>query len=231
MGLAGGSVYAEASGEAGLEEAPEGAPSADAEVPPEAAEPPVDATDAAPPGPRNVAPAPPTLAEFRARLAVLDSRMNDAQKRVDVLKDTALGGGIARAVASIDFQDLVDGPFELVTAEFRLNGKPVTLPAGSDMRRPVPLTRASLLPGTHDVEVSLIYRGRTVALFTYMDGYTFKVASTYRFEVIDGKNNKLHIRGVIHPDVTRTLDTRLGVDYDVERVRGAPLPDSKASSP
>jgi hypothetical protein len=85
------------------------------------------------------------------------------------------------------------------------------------------------------MRVSLLFRVGTLGVFTYAEGYKFKVESRYIMKAVDGRMNSLRIvsfdKG--ETDVSKQTTDRIGVRYDFEAklVSDMVKPEPPASPP
>lgn len=85
-----------------------------------------------------------------------------------------------------------------------------------------------MTPGNHQVSVQLVYRGHGYGLFSYLEGYKFRVQSSSAFSVEPGKVTTVKVVGFEKGGMTAELEDRPAVRYDVdvqrEDVRAEPGP-------
>ena len=76
----------------------------------------------------------------------------------------------------------------------------------------------NVLPGNHLVSVELVYRGNGT-LFSYIDGYTFKIRSSYTFYAAKGRITRLKVVGYERGGITTDLEQKPYVRYEVQQFR------------
>jgi hypothetical protein len=64
--------------------------------------------------------------------------------------------------------------------------------------------------------VQLVYRGHGFGLFSYLEGYRFKVQSSYTFNAEPGKAMTIKVVGFEKGGLTAELKDRPSVRYDVD---------------
>ncbi len=74
-----------------------------------------------------------------------------------------------------------------------------------------------VVPGNHQVTVQMVYRGHGYGLFSYLEGYRFKVQSSYTFEAEPGKVAVIKVVGFEKGGLTAELKDRPAVRYDVKK--------------
>lgn len=177
------------------------------------------------------------LEQLEMKIGGLEQRIVAAQEKVDVLKDTVLAGVVTKAKARIVHKNEMGGSFELVHATYVMDGGVIFDKEDNEgslsEQEEIVLFDGPISPGEHDIEVSLVFRVGSLGVFTYVEGYKFKVQSRYTLKAVDGRLNKLSIvsfdKG--ESDVTKETSDRLGVRYDFEAVIAsqtkppAPTPD------
>jgi hypothetical protein len=106
------------------------------------------------------------------------------------------------------FQNRVGPSFSLTRVVCQIDGETVySGPGGKSLT----LFQRSLLPGGHSVSVVAEYRGNTVGVFSYAQGYRFKVSSGSRFNVVSGKPVQVSITGYEKGGPTEAFNERLAL--------------------
>ena len=106
------------------------------------------------------------------------------------------------------FQNRVGPSFTLARVVCQIDGQTVySGPGGKNLT----LFQRSLAPGAHSVSVTAEYRGNTVGVFSYAQGYRFKVSSGRRFNVVSGKPVQVSITGYEKGGPTQAFDDRLAL--------------------
>jgi hypothetical protein len=106
------------------------------------------------------------------------------------------------------FQNRVGPSFSLARVVCQIDGQTVYSGPGG---RNLTLFQRNLAPGGHSVSVVAEYRGNTVGVFSYAQGYRFKVSSGRRFNVVSGKPVQVSITGYEKGGPTQTFDDRLAL--------------------
>ncbi len=155
----------------------------------------------------------------------IESSISEASDQVDILKDTALSGRVGRTYAKVHHRDLMGSGYKLLSIRYRMDGQ-VLLERDEKAKPPekvVPLYEGAIEPGAHLFEVEAVVASGTFGVFTYAQGYEFKVESKYTLRVREGRLNRLSIVFHQKPDVTLPPEQRLGVRFDLEVAEGLPL--------
>lgn len=160
------------------------------------------------------------LTSFHERIDALDERITSSERLLKTLKESALGGVIARTRAVIVHKNAMGESFELERAVYTLDGGVIFSKENTDGSlqdaRSFELYNGPINPGAHQIVVSLLYRGKSSGVFTYLDGYKFKIDSKYKLDVPEGKSTRLEIVSYQRDDISLETSERLAVRYDVE---------------
>jgi hypothetical protein len=162
------------------------------------------------------------LSQLEERIGSLQLRIVAAQEKVDVLKDTVLEGIVSKARSRIVHVNDMKGKFLLSKATYTLDGGVIfdreDIDGSLSNQEEIVLFDGPIAPGEHELRVSLVFRVGTLGVFTYAEGYKFKVESRYVMKAVDGRMNTLRI--VSHDkgeaDVSKQTTDRIGVRYDFE---------------
>ena len=69
-------------------------------------------------------------------------------------------------------------------------------------------------PGVHTLQVQMVLRGNGLGVFSYLESYSFKVQSSYQFEVKDGEMTTLRVIANERSGFARTFVDRPSVQYE-----------------
>jgi uncharacterized small protein (DUF1192 family) len=213
---------------------PQAAPAAAAPAP--AASPP--ASDAAP------RPAAPMTADELNDLKVrtLEERVSDLKEkifrtkaRLMNLQEMVIGGDITTgAKAILVHRNEMGSSFYLESAAYALDGAPIYTKVDVDgdleKREEFEIFNGRVVPGNHQVSVQLIYRGHGYGVFSYLEGFRFKVQSSYTFTAEPGKMNTIRIVGFEKGGLTAELKDRPAVRYDVDTQREEQAPQTQPAA-
>ena len=75
------------------------------------------------------------------------------------------------------------------------------------------------MPRKHAISVKMQNRGHGYGVFSYLEGYKFRVQSSYTFDAEGGKVTQIKIVGYEKGNITTDLKDRPAVKYDVEVMR------------
>jgi hypothetical protein len=205
-----------------------------APAPPVAAPAPAGADTPAPPAAAAPAPAaadaPAQTAEERNELQVrtLEERVSDLKEkifrtkaRLMNLQEMVIGGDITTgSKAVLVHRNEMGSSFYLESVAYALDGAPVYTKVDVDgdleKREEFEIFNGRIVPGNHQISVQLVYRGHGFGVFSYLEGYKFKVQSSYTFNAEAGRVNTIRVVGFEKGGVTAELKDRPAVRYDVD---------------
>jgi len=191
-------------------------------------------------------PAPQTAEEQNdLKVRTLEERVSDLKEkifrtkaRLMNLQEMVIGGDITTgAKAVLIHRNEMGSSFYLESVAYALDGAPVYSKADQDgdleKREEFEVFNGRIVPGNHQLSVQLVYRGHGFGLFSYLEGYKFKVQSAYTFNAEPGKALTVKVVGFEKGGLTTELKDRPSVRYDVdvqreEATQKAPAPGAAA---
>lgn len=190
---------------------------------------------AAPPAPPEK-PAATLSAEEKNELQVrtLEERVSDLKEkifrtkaRLMNLQEMVIGGDITTgSKAVLIHKNDMGAAFYLESVSYALDGSPIFTKVDVDgdleKREEFEVFNGRIVPGNHQISVQLTYRGHGYGMFSYLEGYKFKVQSAYTFNAEPGKVNTVRVVGFEKGGLTTELKDRPAVRYDVEVRREDP---------
>lgn len=197
---------------------------------PPAVEPPAAAPPVQPPG--DLRPAPPKtiegnqpggydikLRELEERVVDLKEKVFKSKTRLMLLREQLLHNAIAEAGAVLVHVNEMGSAFTLEQVLYTLDGERVFFQDNHDGKldsnRSFQVFNGIVSPGDHMVGVELTFRGNG-SLFSYIDGYQFKVRSTYTFASEKGRIARIKVIGYERGGMTTDLQQKPYVRYDVQ---------------
>ncbi len=204
------------------------------------------AVDAEPPPAAVTAPAaaPAPSSDQRADLKVkaLEERVSDLKEkifrtkaRLMSLQEMVIGGDITTgAKAVVLHRNEMGSSFYLESAAYALDGAPVfskvDVEGDLEKRDEFEIFNGRVAPGEHQISVQLVYRGHGYGIFSYLEGYKFRVQSSNSFTAESGKVTTVRVVGYEKGGITAELKDRPAIRYDVDvkREEGAPAPAAAA---
>ncbi len=175
------------------------------------------------------APAPQTAEEQNdLKVRTLEERVSDLKEkifrtkaRLMNLQEMVIGGDITTgANAVLIHRNEMGSSFYLESVAYALDGAPVYSKSDQDgdleKREEFEVFNGRIVPGNHQLSVQLTYRGHGFGLFSYLEGYRFKVQSSYTFNAEPGKAMTIKVVGFEKGGLTAELKDRPAVRYDVD---------------
>lgn len=188
----------------------------------------VTTVTATPPTPRNPdAPAETADEAFNARVKTLEEQVADLKEKIFrtkarllLLQETVMGGDITAGARAILFhRNEMGKTFALESVAYALDGAPIFTKADQNgdlaNREEIELFNGRIIPGQHQIAVRIAYRGHGYGVFSYLEGYKFRVQSSYTFNAEPGKVTTIKVVGYEKGGLTTDLKDRPTVRYDL----------------
>jgi hypothetical protein len=168
---------------------------------------------------------------FELKVKSLEENVNELKEKIFrtkarllLLQETVLGGDItAGAKAVLIHRKEMGSQFILESVSYALDGAPIFTRVDNDgdldKKQEIEIFNGRIVPGNHAISVKLQYRGHGYGVFSYLEGYKFKVQSGYTFNAEGGKVTQIKIVGYEKGNITTDLKDRPAVKYDVEVTR------------
>ncbi len=170
---------------------------------------------------------------FNSRVKTLEEQVSDLKEKIFrtkarllLLQETVLGGDLSSGARAVLFhRNEMGSSFVLESVAYALDGAPiftkVDVNGDLDKREEFEIFNGRIVPGQHQVAVRLVYRGNGYGVFSYLEGYKFKVQSSYTFNAEATKVTTVHVVGFEKGGLTTDLKERPAVRYDIEVSRDA----------
>ncbi len=155
------------------------------------------------------------------RVSDLKEKIFRTKARLMNLQEMVIGGDITTgAKAVLVHRNEMGSSFYLESVAYALDGAPIYTKVDVDgdleKREEFEIFNGRIVPGNHQVSVQLVYRGHGYGLFSYLEGYKFKVQSSYTFNAEPGKVNTIKVVGFEKGGLTAELKDRPAIRYDVD---------------
>jgi hypothetical protein len=184
---------------------------------------------------------------FNTRARTLEEQVVDLKEkiyrskaRLQLLQETVLGGDLSTGARAVLFhRNEMGDSFVLESVAYALDGAPLYTRTDEteelSKRQEFEIFNGRIVPGQHQVAVRLVYRGHGYGVFSYLEGYRFKVQSSYTFNAEPGKVTTVRVVGFEKGGLTTDLQDRPAVRYDIESSRDSgkqqPAPDAAPPPP
>jgi hypothetical protein len=165
---------------------------------------------------------------FDTRVKTLEEEVVDLKEKIYrskarllMLQESVLGGDVSTgARAIIVHKNEMGGSFMLESVTYALDGAPIFTQVDTEgdlgKRLEFEIFNGRIVPGQHQIAVRLVYRGNGYGVFSYLEGYKFKVQSSYTFNAEPGKVSTVRVVGFEQGGLTTDLKDRPAVRYDIE---------------
>jgi hypothetical protein len=155
------------------------------------------------------------------RVSDLKEKIFRTKARLMNLQEMVIGGDITTgSKAVLVHRNEMGSSFYLESVAYALDGAPIYTKVDVDgdleKREEFEIFNGRIVPGNHQISVQLVYRGHGYGLFSYLEGYKFKVQSSYTFNAEPGKVNTIKVVGFEKGGLTAELKDRPAVRYDVD---------------
>jgi len=170
------------------------------------------------------------------RVSDLKEKIFRTKARLMSLQEMVIGGNITTgAKALLLHRNEMGSSFYLESVAYALDGAPIYAKVDVDgdleKREEFEIFNGRVSPGEHQVSVQLVYRGHGYGLFSYLEGYKFRVQSSSSFTAAPGKVTSVKVVGYEKGGITTELKDRPAVRYDVDVQAEQPQAAPSGSSP
>ena len=162
------------------------------------------------------------LHELEEKVIGIKERIFKTKTRLILLREQILHNVIAEARVVIVHNNDMSNAFTLEQVIYELDGEKIYYSDNQggvlDEKREFEVFNGNRLPGNHRLNVELIYRGNGT-LFSYIDGYVFKIRSSYTFFAAKGRISRIKVVGFEKGGITTDLEQKPYVRYEVQQLR------------
>ena len=179
---------------------------------------------------------------FNTRVKTLEEQVVDLKEKIFrtkarllLLQETVLGGDLSAGARAVLFhRNEMGSSFVLESVAYALDGAPiftkVDVNGDLDKREEFEIFNGRIIPGQHQVATRLVYRGHGYGLFSYLEGYKFKVQASYTFNAEATKVTTVKIVGYEKGGLTTDMKDRAAVRYDIEVSKDAAMKSTQPAS-
>src|SRR6478672_7365368 len=181
-----------------------------------------------PPPAAAPAPKPQTADEaFQTRVKTLEEQVIDLKEKIFrtkarllLLQETVLGGDITNGARAVIFhRNEMGSQFVLETVAYGLDGAPIFTKVDAngdlDKREEFEIFNGRIVPGNHQIAVRMVYRGHGYGIFSYLEGYKFKLQSNQTFNAEAGKATTVKVVGYEKGGITADIKDKPAIRYDI----------------
>ena len=189
--------------------------------------------------PAPVAPAPandPAAAQtadeaFTTRVKTLEEQVVDLKEKIFrtkarllLLQETVLGGDLSSGARAVIFhRNEMGSQFILESVAYALDGAPIFTKVDAqgdlDKREEFEIFNGRIVPGNHQIAVRMVYRGHGYGIFSYLEGYKFKLQSNQTFNAEAGKATTVKVVGYEKGGITADIKDKPAIRYDISSAK------------
>jgi hypothetical protein len=196
----------------------------------------------APPAPGDASAAGADSGAYTVRLRSLEKNVNELKEqifrtkaRLNLLKETVLGGVIGASRAIIRHKNEMGSSFRLTSAAYALDGVQIFSKTDDSGRladtQEFDIYNGAIQPGSHTLSVSLVYQGNGFGVFSYLKGYKFKVKSSHTFVAGESKTTSITVVGFEKGNITTQLSDKPAIDFRVNVIAAGEGAATAAATP
>ena len=143
------------------------------------------------------------------------------KSRLLLLREEVLQRSVSGSRIQVRHKNEMGGQYTLVQVYYAIDQQPIFMRDNSsgdldDIDDEVVSDRL-LSPGSHQLTVLYIYKGKPWGVFSYMNDYTFRVESGYDFSIAEGKSAELVITAAEAGNFFTAYEKRPTVKYAFEQ--------------
>ena len=177
---------------------------------------------------------------FTTRVKTLEEQVTDLKEKIFrtkarllLLQETVLGGDLTvGARALLLHRNEMGSSFVVESVAYALDGAPIYTKVDVDgdlqKRREFEIFNGRIVAGQHQISAKVVYRGHGFGVFSYLEGYKFKVQSSYTFNAEPAKVTTVKIVGYEKGGFTSDLKDRPAIRYDIEVAKDAGMKSASA---
>jgi len=163
-----------------------------------------------------------TLHEVSTSVDTLKEDTFSTKSRLLLLREEVLQRSVSGARLLIRHKDDMGNQFEMIEIHYLIDNKPAfsQVATGDGVVEGIDdeiVFDENTSPGTHQVSVKYIYRGKKWGVFSYMHHYSFVVESGYSFVLEEGKSAELTITAAEQGNAFTAYEKRPTVEYKFEQ--------------
>jgi hypothetical protein len=187
---------------------------------------------------------------FTTRVKTLEEQVVDLKEKIFrtkarllLLQETVLGGDLSSGARAVIFhRNEMGSQFILESVAYALDGAPIFTKVDAqgdlDKREEFEIFNGRIVPGNHQIAVRMVYRGHGYGIFSYLEGYKFKLQSNQTFNAEAAKVTTVKVVGYEKGGITADIKDKPAIRYDITSTKdqainkggdatGAPPPTEK----
>lgn len=191
----------------------------------------VDGGTAAPAPVASAGPAQTADEAFTTRVKTLEEQVVDLKEKIFrtkarllLLQETVLGGDLSSGARAVIFhRNEMGAQFVLESVAYALDGAPIFTKVDAagdlDKREEFEIFNGRIVPGNHQIAVRMVYRGHGYGIFSYLEGYKFKLQSNQTFNAEAGKATTVKVVGFEKGGITADIKEKPSIRYDISSAK------------
>ena len=181
---------------------------------------------------------------FELRAKTLEEQINDLKEkilrtksRLLLLQEAMVGGTevSSGAKAILVHRNEMGSAFVLESVSYALDGAPiftkVDVNGDLDKKEEFEIFNGRIVPGQHQINVKMNYRGHGYGVFSYLEGYKFNITGNYTFNAEPGKITTVKIIGFEAGGFTTDIKDRPKVRYEILQSKDQAVKKEGATAP
>jgi len=168
---------------------------------------------------------------FTTRVKTLEEQVVDLKEKIFrtkarllLLQETVLGGDLSSGARAVIFhRNEMGAQFILESVAYALDGAPIytKVDTGGDLdkREEFEIFNGRIVPGNHQIAVRMVYRGHGYGIFSYLEGYKFKLQSNQTFNAEAGKVTTVKVVGFEKGGITSDIKDKPAIRYDISSTK------------
>jgi hypothetical protein len=172
---------------------------------------------------------------FATRVKTLEEQVVDLKEKIFrtkarllLLQETVLGGDLSTGARAVLFhRNEMGSQFILESVAYALDGAPIFAKVDAqgdlDKREEFEIFNGRIVPGNHQIAVRMVYRGHGYGIFSYLEGYKFKLQSNQTFTAEAGKVTTVKVVGFEKGGITADIKEKPNIRYDITSAKDQAL--------
>lgn len=163
---------------------------------------------------------------FQTRVKQLEEQVVDLKEKIFrtkarllLLQETVLGGDISQGARAVIYhRKEMSSQFVLESVAYALDGAPIFTKVDTNdelnKKEEFEIFNGRIVPGNHQIAVRMVYRGAG-GVFSYAEGYKFKIQSNQTFTAEGGKVTVVKVVGYEKGGITAEMKDKPAIRYDI----------------
>jgi hypothetical protein len=168
------------------------------------------------------------LRHLERSVSELKEQVFRTKARLQLLKETVLGGVIGASRAVIRHRNEMGATFRLIKVVYALDGVQIFSKADDTGRmsemQEFDIYNGAIQPGSHTLTVNLVYQGHGFGVFSYMNNMKFNVRSSNTFVASEGRATQVTVVGHEKGGMTTNMEDKPAVAFRVNVMAGEGAP-------